>query len=379
MPQHHPRRPLASFAAAAAFATTTLAQTTVTLVSARDNTLYAITNGSLANGAGEAMFSGFTMGGELRRCLVAFDVAAVLPPGATVTAASLQLFVTMTASAPGPMSLHRATASWGEGASQPDPLVGGGGGGGGGPAAPGDATWLHRFHPNVSWSSPGGDHDPNASATLAVNGSGFAVWASTPQLVADVQSFLDTPAGNHGWLVRTPEQLADRARRFATREHANALWRPQLTITYLPAPATFATFGAGCAGSAGVPTLAAQPGSLPQLGSIFQLVVGNLAPTSPLALGLLGISTSFNQNGLGSYALPLALDGLGMPGCAQRVSADLLLALPAGGGIAPWPLPIANVPTLVGLTFYVQALAFDAAANPFGAVTTNSGSGIVGP
>ena len=51
-------------------------------------------------------------------------------------------------------------------------------------------------------------------------------------MVADVQSWLDNPASNFGWLVLGDETAIATAKRFDTRESASP---PVLTIEYTPA------------------------------------------------------------------------------------------------------------------------------------------------
>lgn len=345
---------------------------TVQLGSARDNTLYESATGALSNGAGDGMFAGLNNNGAIRRALVRFDCAAI-PPGSTVTAVSLQLTVTMTSATPTDVALHRALADWGEGTSVA-PM----GGGGGTAATPNDATWLHRFLPNDLWAAVGGDHAATASATVTTSGLGAHVWPSTPQLVADVQAWVDAPAGNFGWLLRSPEAPTDRARKFATREAATATDRPVLTVTYTPPPATFATFGTACNGSAGAPVLAAQAGSRPALGGSLTLAVTNVPPTTAMVVGVLGLSTTANATPLGSYPLPFDLTPIGMTGCTQFVSGDAVYVLSVAGGQAAWTLPIPNAVELLLLPFHVQALVPDTAANAFGATTSNAATGVIG-
>jgi hypothetical protein len=347
---------------------------TVTLTSAKDNTLYFSATGALSNGSGEGMFSGMSAAGEARRALVAFDLSGI-PPGSVVTAASLQLTVVQTSATAGTMSLHLVLADWGEGAS----IAASGGGGGGAAAASGDATWLHTFHPGAFWASQGGDFAPAASASVAVPGIGVHTWTSTPQLVADVQGWVDAPPANFGWLVLTPEGATDRPRRFATREATNAAQRPQLTVTFsLAPPASFLGFGPGCAGSAGVPVLAPVGGSVPALGSALQLALTNVPAATPFAIGVLGFSATLNANGLGTYPLPFDLSALGMTGCLQLASADATVVLGASGGSAAWAIGIPVLGGLVGFELYVQALVPDAGTNPFGAVTSTAGQGVIG-
>lgn len=197
-----------------------------TLEPVADATLYE-ESGDEANGAGASVFAGRTAGGDLRRALLRFDVGAALPAGATVTSVELALTVTRTIAGPVPMGLHRLTAGWGEGASQP-----GGNGGQGAPALPGDATWTWRTYPTQAWAAPGGDFVPLASASQTVAGTGAYAWSGAG-LVADVQAWADAPADNHGWILVADEALpSTTARQLAARENVDPVLRPQLTITW---------------------------------------------------------------------------------------------------------------------------------------------------
>jgi hypothetical protein len=88
---------------------------TVSLEPSKDNTLFS-NNTSFSNGVGVYFFSGKTISFGVRRAVLAFDLTSI-PAGSTVSSASLTLHVSMTISAPKNFSLHRATANWGEGAS----------------------------------------------------------------------------------------------------------------------------------------------------------------------------------------------------------------------------------------------------------------------
>jgi hypothetical protein len=137
------------------------------------------------------------------------------------------------------------------------------------------------------------------------------------------------------------------------------------------AVATVTDVGAGCAGSTGVPSLtAATP---PWLGESLDLAVGNLPPTASVVLGL-GASVSAWE----SFALPLALDFAGAPGCAITSALTVPLAIPSAGGTALWSTPIPADPALVGAVVYAQALVPDGAANPLGLVVSPSVCAVVG-
>jgi hypothetical protein len=100
--------------------------------------------------------------------------------------------------------------------------------GDGAPATPNDATWRHRFFDTIFWTNEGGDFSATVSASQSVGGIGQYTWSST-QMVADVQSWLDDPASNFGWLVLGNETTIATAKRFDTRESASP---PMLTIQY---------------------------------------------------------------------------------------------------------------------------------------------------
>lgn len=204
--------------------TATVNTLTVSLTPARDNTLYESEAGTISNGAGQYLFAGTTQRGELRRALLAFDLSAI-PPWATVTSATLTLHMSKSIAGATPVTVHRALAAWGEGAS--DAL---GEEGAGAAAEPGDATWRHTFFPTTDWTTPGGDFDPTALATTSVSGTGAYDWSSA-ELTAAVQAWVADPTGNFGWVVLGDEGAPTTAKRFDSREN-DPTNRPVLAITY---------------------------------------------------------------------------------------------------------------------------------------------------
>jgi hypothetical protein len=121
------------------------------------------------------------------------------------------------------VELHKLLADWGEGTSNADAQEGEGA-----PATPNDATWRHRFYNTIFWTTQGGDFSATVSASQSVGGIGEYVWSSA-QMVADVQSWLDNPASNFGWLVLGDESTSPTSKRFDTRESTSP---PVLTIEY---------------------------------------------------------------------------------------------------------------------------------------------------
>lgn len=202
------------------------------LQAAHDNTLYQTVDGSLSNGSGVSFFAGTNAESQVRRGLISFDVASIIPAGSTINSVSLTLHLAQTSSGAQTVSLHRLLAGWGEGASSATM----GGGGGGAPAAAGDATWLHTFFPGQFWTTPGGDFDPAVSASQSIVDIGFYTFTSA-QLAAEVQQWLDNPAGNFGWLLRGNESTFQTTKRFDSRESTTLAFRPVLTIDFTPVPA----------------------------------------------------------------------------------------------------------------------------------------------
>jgi len=196
-----------------------------------DNTLIENALGSVSNGAGTAMQAGLNGMNLIRRALVRFDVAGAIPAGSKIVSASVTLENAAGTAGTFTCSMHRMMASWGEGVS-----VGSNGQGMGAPSEPGDATWIHRFWPDVLWATVGGEYLPIASASIEVGANGTYVWGSD-QLARDVQSFLDAPANNFGWMIKGDETVSRSVKRFATREETFAEIRPRLMVEFDSCPA----------------------------------------------------------------------------------------------------------------------------------------------
>jgi hypothetical protein len=157
----------------------------------------------------------------------------------------------------------------------------------------------------------------------------------------------------------------------------NSAWGGQFISTLgdtwefeLGAGPSYTTYGAGCAGSRGVPVIAAQAGSLPRVGQTFQVNVGNLPFTGAVFL-FVGISDTT----YGPTPLPFGLGGLGAPGCSVLASGEDLRLLTNVLGSALWQWTIPSAP---GVSFYNQAFVFDPAANPLGLTVSNGGHGTIG-
>jgi hypothetical protein len=204
----------------------------VDIPASKDNTVYAPSFGRLlSNGAGVYTFSGNSSlpppTGDIRRAVMAFDVAGHVPAGVTITAVTLTLHMSRTIATNETVALHRLSADWGEGASIAPAEEGGGT-----DPAPGDVTWQHRFFPDTFWTTAGGDFTPTISASTPIADVGFYTWGSTAQMVADVQSWLDSPAANFGWILIGNEASPTTAKRFDSRENLTAANQPKLTVVF---------------------------------------------------------------------------------------------------------------------------------------------------
>lgn len=227
----------------------------VSLLPAKDNTLIQQSDPTMqrSNGLGD-LFSGRTNQNpatiSIRRSLMYFDIASAVPANVTITDVSLTMRDVMGLNGDRLTTLHRTLQDWGEGTSFQS-------GGQGAPATQNDATWLFTFYnaanPTLSpqWNTPGGDFDPQASgSTTILEGNPNGPWYtwSGPGMVADVQSWLDDPTANFGWLIRGDESQGQTAKRLDGRTdvvQSGTIPNPDapvLTISYVPEPQTLVLF-----------------------------------------------------------------------------------------------------------------------------------------
>jgi len=261
-------------------AAVTSSASTVTLQPVADNSLYQASfpgdpTGTFEDnscGGGPYLFAGRTARSYIRRALVEFDIAGNIPAGSTIDAVTLTLEADVTPDTLNRnLTLHPVSQDWGEGTAD----CGSSGGGKGIEANPGDATWLDAKFQQQAWTSAGGDFG-SSSATASAPPIGAVVWdsASDPALLVDVQSWLDTPAGNEGWLIAGVETTNTTIRRFSSREGAVP---PELVVDFTPPANIFAcctadgycslTDATSCTGQGGTPDLGAntcEPNGCPQ-------------------------------------------------------------------------------------------------------------------
>lgn len=164
----------------------------------------------------------------------------------------------------------------------------------------------------------------------------------------------------------------DAGRRRTVRFGGTYLVPSEETWEYYDPLDLYAPFGVGCAGSAGVPTLAAAPGSLPWLDELFRVELTSLPRGSAVSVAL-----AFSRDKLGATDLPLDLGFLGMDGCELYQSMELVYPVANLEGRAAFGILICDCADLVGLRFYNQGFVLDAAANTLGITVTNAATGTV--
>lgn len=130
------------------------------------------------------------------------------------------------------------------------------------------------------------------------------------------------------------------------------------------------TFGPGCPGSLGVPRNTAT--ALPQIGATLVVECTHL----PMSMAFLSIGWSNTAWSVGP--LPFDLTALGLPGCALRVSNDLLVYISGSAQTATWSLPIPSASALLGLSLHTQALSVDPGFNSFGAAMSDAATATIG-
>jgi len=173
------------------------------------------------------------------RGMVLFDIAGAIPAGSAITSAQLILEATRLPSNGynnSDVGLHRMLRGWGEGdnaAGLPRDAAA---------ADLNEANWYYRFAGTSStWGVPGGqegvDYLAQSSAVTRVtdiDGYGFG---STPEMIADVQFWLNNPGQNHGWMaISMQEHLPFTARRFGSREAVPSFDMPRLLVDFVPVP-----------------------------------------------------------------------------------------------------------------------------------------------
>jgi cytochrome c peroxidase len=206
----------------------------VTFTASKDTTIYD--NGNV-NGTGGGLFAGTNGVDVNQRGLIAFDLSSI-PSGSTITNVSVDLHVNVAALNSGAISitLNALTQDWNEASTG----TGGetsGGGNGVVSSDPNDATWTSSGI--TAWTA-GGAFNPVESSSLVISSVGTFNTFTGPGLITDVQTWVDNPGTNYGWIIRGLENSNSSSKRFSSRENTGSSGAnvPFITIEYDAPPAT---------------------------------------------------------------------------------------------------------------------------------------------
>lgn len=235
-------------------ASVSTADTTKNVLSLHDAMIFGTSAGAdtgNASGKGPAMFAGADGQSNRKRSLITFDfTSAAIPSNATIVSATMHLVIAQVAgsgggSAPGSypdrtLSVWHVTRDWSEGTSGSPTSASVGGTGQGYARVTGDASWSYANYSSVLWTAAGGDVSSTALASVTFH-EPFTVgqtlsWGTTA-MRDEVQRWLSTPSGYHGWeitsnLETSPTSFLGFWTRDGAAANLNAALAPVLEVHY---------------------------------------------------------------------------------------------------------------------------------------------------
>jgi hypothetical protein len=165
-----------------------------------------------------------TFGTSRNRMLLKFDVSGI-PANATITSATVRVTVVMDPNPAANFSLHRVLKDWTEGNKTGTTSFGAA-------ATSGEATWNSRMHLIAPWAAGGGlsGTDFAATASATTNLSAGTKDFTSAELISDVQSWLENPGTNYGWILIATGEPNNTGKQIASRE--DSINRPVLVVGY---------------------------------------------------------------------------------------------------------------------------------------------------
>lgn len=192
-----------------------------TLKPSKDNTIFSESENSAGLGQ---LYAGKTCQSDVRRALIQFDVSSI-PPTAEIIEVTLKIDINKVnpraSTTDDSYNLHTLTKKWGEGTSA--------GSGQGETATAFDATWNNAEFGSSVWTTPGGDFEPTPSATFELDNTVGTKIIASPDIVKDVEGWVNGTKTNNGWILIGDESNNCTARRFGSKDLGTA---PQLVIQY---------------------------------------------------------------------------------------------------------------------------------------------------
>ncbi|MBK8099381.1 MAG: hypothetical protein IPK26_19915 [Planctomycetes bacterium] len=131
-------------------------------------------------------------------------------------------------------------------------------------------------------------------------------------------------------------------------------------------PASCVPFGSGCS------AFALQTVTRPWLGDTLRVAAAPLGP------GVAVFAMGFSDTQWNGQPLPIDLTGFGMTGCQLAVAAETIALVAVAGGSARVELPVPALGNLLGVTFFVQAVAADPAIVPAGVGASAPARAVIG-
>jgi hypothetical protein len=203
----------------------------------QDNTLFESESGGTSNGAGQYLFAGKSLfGNVIRRAAIKFDFDSQIPADATLEGVFFTMNMTESFTGEEPVSLHKITKDWGEGTSD-----GLGSEEAGAASTMGDVTWLHTFYDSQFWTKVGGDFNATSSATINVGSEDQYTWRSE-QMKNDIQGWIDDPSTNFGWMLIGNESTSLTVKRFSSKESTDGPPSMYVFYTQESVPVEFINF-----------------------------------------------------------------------------------------------------------------------------------------
>ena len=229
-------RALTVFASACflCFQTSVCNAQTVNLDATEDTTIYSE---NVDNNGGEHAFSiaGTANNGNERRSLLQFDLSGIAP-GSLVNSASLDLDITQVGNTGGTFQLFRLDTDWAEGR---------GVGNQGAAALAGEATWNSAEFGSVDWT-PGGSFFPQLLSEVSITSTGEASFSSSDNFIDAIQSIVDDPTQNFGFLISSSSGNGS-AIRIGSREGGSAA-SLSVDFTAIPEPTGISILALSLAG-----------------------------------------------------------------------------------------------------------------------------------
>lgn len=202
---------------------------------------------------------------------------------------------------------------------------------------------------------------PTATSLATVTIAPASIPTSTGAVLVDLTSFnvqvtagqvlgiaLNSPNQGHpsyAWWGEAPATTYAQGQVFIQQTVSLSVWDLSFR-TWVDAPASWTSYGAGHPGTNGVPSLTSSAN--PVLGTTPALLVGSSANASTLG----GLVFGFQRDNV-----PTAFGGTAL----VQVLASVVVTVPAAGLAYPFPVP--SDPAFCGVTVDVQSALFDAGAS----------------